>query len=150
MAARALKIRPFRETAASAAVALWRDCGLIRPWNDPYKDIERKSHCQPELFLVGNLPADSQGADVLVATAMAGYDGHRGSVYYLAVAPGHQQMSLGRALMEEVEQRLLALGCPKVNVLVRTSNASVLSFYDKLGYVQDDAFSLGKRLIPDI
>lgn len=150
MAVRALKIRPFWETDASAAVALWRDCGLIRPWNDPYKDIERKSHCQPELFLVGNLPADSQGADVLVATAMAGYDGHRGSVYYLAVAPGHQQMALGRTLMEEVEQRLLALGCPKVNVLVRTSNASVLSFYDKLGYVRDDAFSSGKRLIPDI
>lgn len=59
-------------------------------------------------------------------------------------------MALGRTLMEEVEQRLLALGCPKVNVLVRTSNASVLSFYDKLGYVRDDAFSLGKRLIPDI
>ena len=59
-------------------------------------------------------------------------------------------MALGRTLMEEVEQRLLALGCPKVNVLVRTSNASVLSFYDKLGYVRDDAFSSGKRLIPDI
>lgn len=150
MAVRALKIRPFRETDASAAVALWRDCGLIRPWNDPYKDIERKSHCQPELFLVGTLSADSQGADVLVATAMAGYDGHRGSVYYLAVASGHQQMALGRALMEEVEQRLLALGCPKVNVLVPTSNASVPSFCDKLGYARDDAFSLGKRLIPDI
>ena len=150
MAARALKIRSFRATDTPAAVALWRDCGLIRPWNDPYKDIERKSHCQPELFLVGTLPADGQEADVLVATAMAGYDGHRGSVYYLAVAPGHQQMALGRTLMEEVEQRLLALGCPKVNVLVRTSNASVLSFYDKLGYARDDAFSLGKRLIPDI
>lgn len=150
MAARALKIRSFRETDTPDAVALWRDCGLIRPWNDPYKDIERKSHCQPDLFLVGTLPADGQEADVLVATAMAGYDGHRASVYYLAVAPGHRQMALGRTLMEEVKQRLLALGCPKVNVLVRTSNASVLSFYDKLGYVRDDAVSLGKRLIPDI
>ena len=150
MAARALKIRSFRKTDTSAAVALWRDCGLIRPWNDPYKDIQRKSHRRPELFLVGTLPADDQGADVLVATAMAGYDGHRGSVYYLAVAPGQRQMAIGCTLMEEVEDCLLALGCPKVNVLVRTSNASVLSFCNKLGYARDDAFSLGKRLIPDI
>ena len=106
MAVRALKIRSFREADTSAAVALWRECGLVRPWNDPYKDIERKGHCQPELFLVGTLPADGQGADVLVATAMAGYDGHRGSVYYLAVAPGHQQMAIGRTLMEGVEHPL--------------------------------------------
>lgn len=149
MAVRVFSIRSFREADAPAAVALWSDCGLIRPWNDPHKDIERKSQCQPELFLVGTLP-DECGSDVLVATAMAGYDGHRGSVYYLAVAPGYQQMALGRTLMDEVERRLLAIGCPKVNVLVRKSNASVLSFYDKLGYARDDAFSLGKRLIPDI
>lgn len=148
MAVRALKIRPFWETDASAAVALWRDCGLIRPWNDPYKDIERKRSFQPGLFLVAT-QADAAGVEVLVGSAMAGYDGHRGSVYYLAVAPGRQRAALGRRLMQEVEQRLLALGCPKVNVLVRTSNVQVLGFYDALGYARDEAFCLGKRLIPD-
>lgn len=142
-------IRAFREADTSAAVALWRDCGLVRPWNDPHKDIERKNRCQPELFLVGTLP-DARGGEALVATAMAGYDGHRGSVYYLAVARAQQHLAVGRTMMQEVERRLLALGCPKVNVLVRTGNADVLGFYDKLGYTRDDVFSVGKRLIPDV
>ena len=128
----ALQIRPFEVGDESAAVALWRDCGLLRPWNDPHKDIAR------------------DGENVLVGTAMGGYDGHRGSVYYLAVAPGRQRLAIGRSLMERVEQQLLAMGCPKINVLVRTTNVQVIAFYEKLGYARDDAFSLGKRLIPDL
>jgi len=143
-------IRSFGAADEAAAVALWRDCGLVRPWNDPHKDIARKLLVQPELFLVAVVPARDGMAERLVGTAMAGYDGHRGSVYYLAVAPGHQRLALGRRLMAEVEQRLLRLGCPKVNVLVRTSNARVLHFYDALGYARDEAFSLGRRLIPDL
>lgn len=133
----------------AAAVALWRDCGLLRPWNDPHKDIARKQSVQPELFLVALAPGPD-GVPVLVGTAMAGYDGHRGSVYYLAVAPGHQRLAIGRSLMVQVEQQLLAMGCPKLNVLVRTTNVQVVAFYEKLGYARDDAFSLGKRLIPDL
>ncbi|AYM95732.1 GNAT family acetyltransferase [Acidovorax sp. 1608163] len=148
MPAVALCIRTFDSADESEVVALWHACGLVRPWNDPYKDIERKRSFQPGLFLVAT-QADAAGVEVLVGSAMAGYDGHRGSVYYLAVAPEHQRAALGRRLMQEVEQRLLALGCPKVNVLVRTSNVQVLGFYDALGYAQDEAFCLGKRLIPD-
>ena len=133
----------------AAAVALWRDCGLLRPWNDPHKDIARKQSVQPELFLVALAPGPD-GVPVLVGTAMAGYDGRRGSVYYLAVAPGHQRLAIGRSLMAQVEQQLLAMGCPKLNVLVRTTNVQVVAFYEKLGYARDDAFSLGKRLIPDL
>lgn len=59
-------------------------------------------------------------------------------------------LPLAAALMERVEQRLLAMGCPKINVLVRTTNVQVIAFYEKLGYARDDAFSLGKRLIPDL
>ena len=143
-----VRIRAFEVADEAAAVALWRDCGLVRPWNDPHKDIARKLLVQPELFLVATVA--HEGEDRLVGTAMAGYDGHRGSVYYLAVAPGHQRLALGRQLMAEVEERLLAMGCPKTNVLVRTGNAQVLGFYDKLGYERHEAFSLGKRLIPDI
>lgn len=145
----ALRIRPFGAEDAAAAVALWRDCGLLRPWNDPHKDIARKQSVQPELFLVALAPG-GDGVDVLVGTAMAGYDGHRGSVYYLAVAPGRQRLAIGRSLMAQVEQQLLAMGCPKINVLVRTTNVQVVAFYEKLGYARDDAFSLGKRLIPDL
>ncbi len=67
-----LKIRPFEESDRPHVVKLWDDCGLSRPWNDPDKDISRKLSVQPELFFVG----ESDGK--LVATAMAGYDGHRG------------------------------------------------------------------------
>jgi ribosomal protein S18 acetylase RimI-like enzyme len=136
-------VRPFRREETDAVVDLWRRCGLTRPWNDPRRDIERKLSVQPELFLV--LERDA----VLVATAMAGYDGHRGWVYYLAVEPALQGAGVGRALMVEVEARLLALGCPKVNVQVRGGNEPVAAFYHQLGYAEDGATGFGKRLIPD-
>lgn len=136
-------IRSFDRADTEQVVDLWRRCGLTRPWNDPHRDIERKLAVQPELFLV----LDRDGA--VVATAMAGYDGHRGWVYYLAVDPGLQGAGLGRTMMAEVEQRLTALGCPKVNVQVRGGNEVAGGFYDRLGYRPDGATGLGKRLIPD-
>lgn len=138
-----LQIKPFQLADESAVVRLWADCGLVRPWNDPHKDIRRKLTVQPELFLVGLLDAQ------LVATIMAGYDGHRGWVNYLAVAESCRRKGFGRVLMHEIEQRLKTMGCPKLNMQVRTSNAAVLAFYARLGYAQDEAVSLGKRLIPD-
>jgi len=136
-------IRAFRQGDEDAVVALWQECGLTRPWNDPGKDIARKMTVQPELFLVGLVE------NKLVATLMAGYEGHRGWVNYLAVAREHRRQGFGRVLMQEAEERLLALGCPKVNIQVRASNAEALGFYRGIGYVQDEAVSLGKRLIPD-
>lgn len=138
-----MEIRSYRAADEAAVIALWQACGLTRPWNDPRKDIARKLAEQPELFLVGTVAGE------LVATAMAGYDGHRGWVYYLAVAPAHRRKSFGRALMQEVERRLLARGCPKVNLQVRAGNAAALEFYRKLGYSVDETVSLGRRLIPD-
>lgn len=138
-----LRLRSFHADDESAVIALWHECGLVRPWNDPQRDITRKLTQQPELFLVGTI--DGQ----VVATAMIGYDGHRGWVYYLAVAQQHRKLAIGRTLMDAAEKRLIALGCPKINLLVRTSNEQVLAFYDRLGYTRDDAVSLGKRLIPD-
>ena len=136
-------IRSFRTSDEDAVIALWRECGLTRAWNDPRKDITRKLTVQPELFLVGELDAK------VIATLMAGYEGHRGWVNYLAVAPQHRRKGFGRVLMQEAEERLLALGCPKLNIQVRNSNAEALAFYRGIGYVQDEAISLGKRLIPD-
>jgi ribosomal protein S18 acetylase RimI-like enzyme len=138
-----MEIRPFREADEAQVVALWRACGLTRPWNDPHKDIARKLQVQRELFLV----AEEGGA--IVASVMAGYEGHRGWVNYLAVDAAHRRGGLGARLMRHVEDLLLARGCPKLSLLVRTSNADVLAFYRTLGYAQDDAIPLGKRLIPD-
>jgi len=138
-----MRIRSFQPADAEAAIALWERCGLTRPWNDPRKDIARKLRVQPELFLVGEIDGR------IVATAMAGYEGHRGWVNYLAIEPAAQRSGLGRALMTEIERLLLDRGCPKLNVQVRATNASAVEFYRSLGYALDDVVSLGKRLEPD-
>ena len=114
-----MRIRPFEFADEPAVIALWEECKLTRPWNDPHKDIARKLAVQPELFLVGVI------------------DRFRGQ--------GHA----ARALMQHVEALLLERGCPKVSLLVRNSNREALEFYRHLGYAQDEAVSLGKRLIPD-
>jgi len=138
-----MNIRTFQPADEAAVVALWHECKLTRPWNDPHKDIARKLAVQPELFLVGT----ADGA--LIASVMAGYEGHRGWVNYLAVAPRHRGRGFGRALVEHVERLLLERGCPKVGLLVRNSNKEAAEFYRRLGYAQDESISLGKRLIAD-
>jgi len=136
-------IRGFDENDRDAVVRLWQRCELTRPWNDPHRDIDRKLSVQPELFLVGE--ADG----VVVASVMAGYDGHRGWLNLLAVDPDHQRRGYARELVAAAEQRLTTLGCPKLNLQVRATNHAVLAFYDSIGYRPDDVVSLGKRLIPD-
>lgn len=138
-----MEIRPFAPQDEPAVVALWLQCDLTRPWNDPHKDIARKLRVQPELFLVGVLKGE------VVASVMAGYEGHRGWVNYLAVAPRCRGQGFARVLMAEVEKLLFARGCPKISLLVRNSNAEAFGFYRHLGYLQDDSVSLGKRLIAD-
>ena len=138
-----MKVRTFQSGDEAAVVALWEECKLTRPWNDPHKDIARKLAVQPELFLVGTL----DGA--VMASVMAGYEGHRGWMNYLAVAPRHRGRGYGRALVEHVERLLLERGCPKVGLLVRNSNKEAAEFYRRLGYAQDESISLGKRLIAD-
>jgi ribosomal protein S18 acetylase RimI-like enzyme len=137
-------IRPFSRADTDAVVTLWTDCGLVRPWNDPLADIERKLSEQPELFLVG---VDEGGT--VIATAMAGFDGHRGWVHYLAVDPTLQRKGFGRQLMAEVERLLVERGCPKLSLQIRDDNTKVIGFYRGLGYGQDNVISLGKRLILD-
>jgi len=139
----AVDIRPFGAADEDAVVALWEACGLVRPWNDPRRDIARKLTVQPELFLV------AVDGDAIVGAGMAGFGGHRGWVNYLAVAPGRRRLGVGAALMHAFEERLRALGCPKVNLQVRAGNDDVLAFYARLGYSEDPVVSLGKRLIPD-
>lgn len=138
-----IDIRPFEPSDTEAVVTLWQEVGLTRPWNNPYQDIRRKMTVQPELFLVAT------DADDLVGTVMAGYDGHRGWLYYLATAPARTGQGIGRRLVETAEERLLAMGCPKVQLLVRPENGGVHDFYATLGYEPFDSWTTGKRLIAD-
>ena len=144
----ALQIRPFEAGDESATVALWRDCGLLRPWNDPHKDIARKQAVQPGLFLVALLQG-RDGENVLVGTAMGGYDGHRGSAYYLGVHPEYRGRGIANALLNRLEKKLIARGCPKIQIMVREDNDVVLGMYERLGYEHADVLTLGKRLIED-
>ncbi len=135
-----VEIRPYRAEDEAEVVALWHDCKLVVPWNDPRRDIALKMAWQPELFLVATVDED------VVATVMAGYEGHRGWINYLAVAPSMQRQGLGQLLMEEVETRLAQLGCPKINLQIRTSNKDVITFYQSIGYEVNDVIGMGKRL----
>ena len=136
-----LVIRPFQASDKAAVIDLWHRCNLVVPWNDPDEDIMTKLAFQPELFLVGTLD------ERVVATVMAGYEGHRGWINYLAVDPGCQRQGIGRRIMEKAQETLHALGCPKINLLVRATNTGVIAFYEKLGFKQDNVVSMGKRLI---
>ena len=136
-------IRAFEPSDEDAIVALWEEAGLTRPWNDPRADIRRKLTVQPELFLV------AVEAEEVVGSVMAGYDGHRGWLYYLAAAASHRGRGVGRALVAEAERLLEATGCPKVQLMVRPDNTGARGFYDALGYEPFQTWATGRRLIVD-
>jgi len=138
-----LQIRPFTEGDEAQVVDLWARCGLLRPWNDPRKDIARKLRVQRELFLVG------VDGDRIAGTVMAGYEGHRGWINYLAVDPGRRRQGFARALMGAAEERLRALGCAKINLQIRQDNSEAIAFYRRLGFAEDASVSMGKRLERD-
>lgn len=140
-----MQIRAFAGGDTDEAVALWRLCDLMRPWNDPHADIARKPLVQRDLFLVGV----EEGNGQIVGSIMGGYEGHRGWVNYLAVHPDARGVGHGRALMADLEKLLLSLGCPKVNLQVRADNSDALAFYAADGYGIDASVNLGKRLITD-
>ena len=138
-----MTIRPYLTGDENAITELWHKCNLLRPWNNPKKDIERKLKVHPELFLVGLIESK------VVAAVMGGYEGHRGWVNYLAVDPDYQRKGLGRQIMEAVEAEIEAMGCPKINLLVRTDNLAATSFYESIGYKVDQVVNMGKRLVED-
>jgi ribosomal protein S18 acetylase RimI-like enzyme len=138
-----LQIRPFCRDDETAVVSLWQACNLVVPHNNPHRDIARKLRVNPEWFLVGELGGK------IIATCMAGYEGHRGWINYLAVAPAHQRRGYARRIMEEAERLLRQAGCPKVNLQVRASNRGVIEFYRNVGFEVDKVVSMGKRLESD-
>jgi len=136
-------IRQYEAIDRNSVIELWRQCGLVVPQNDPERDIERKLKVNPEWFLVGELEGH------IVATCMAGYEGHRGWINYLAVAPKYRRQGFAAKLMQGAERVLRKAGCPKINLQIRTSNSDVIEFYKAIGYSIDDVVSMGKRLEQD-
>jgi len=136
-------IRQFVPNDTNRVIFIWEQCDLVRNWNNPNFDIQRKLNFQKELFFVGLLN------DEIIATAMFGYDGHRGWLNYFAVLPNFQKRGFGKKLMTFGEMALIEKGCPKLNLQIRNDNTKAINFYKKVGYKEDAAVSFGKRLIED-
>ena len=136
-----MKIMPLPENLFRAAVQLWRDSGLTRPWNDPEADL-RRAVAGPSSTVLAALDDSQQ----LAATAMVGHDGHRGWVYYLAVDPALRGRGLGREMMEACEMWVHAQQIPKIQLMVRTTNEAAVGFYGHLGYANSEVIVLGRRL----
>ncbi|MGI9304320.1 MAG: GNAT family acetyltransferase [Gammaproteobacteria bacterium] len=136
-----MDIRTYRDTDQQAVADLWREVFPDAPaHNVPERDIAIKLAVQRELFFVA-----TEGAQ-LVGTAMAGFDGHRGWVYYLAVAPEHRRRGIGKALMNHAEHALYSAGCPKLNLMIRAGNEDVVAFYRRLGYEIEDRICMARKL----
>jgi ribosomal protein S18 acetylase RimI-like enzyme len=123
-----------------AVVRLWERCDLTRPWNDPQADLAHARSTPASAVLVARAEGE------LIASVMVGYDGHRGWVYYLAVAPEARRRGMGRRMMQAAEAWLREREAPKIQLMVRATNAAVIGFYERLGLERQDVVTLGKRL----
>jgi ribosomal protein S18 acetylase RimI-like enzyme len=136
-----VRIEPLPEALYDAAITLWHDSGLTRPWNDPQADLLRAASGSASALLA------AVGDDgCLLATAMVGHDGHRGWVYYLAVDAAARGRGLGRRMMEACEAWVQSRGIPKIQLMVRATNMAAVGFYEHLGYADADVVVLGRRL----
>jgi ribosomal protein S18 acetylase RimI-like enzyme len=147
MSAASITIRAFDQADTEAVLALWLQAfpeynDTTRPHRNPRLSIANKLCTQPELFFV----ATRGETGAIVGTAMAGYDGHRGWLYSLAVAPEARRLGIGTRLVRHAESALAAMGCLKLNLQVLADKPEVIAFYDALGYRTDAVVSLGKRL----
>jgi len=124
----------------AAVIALWEDCGLTRPWNDPARDFRLAVEGTTSAILI------LRGEAGLAACVMVGFDGHRGWVYYLAVAPERRRAGLGGRMMAAAEAWLRARGAPKIQLMVRDDNEAALSFYEALGLERQKVVVLGRFL----
>jgi len=136
-------IRACRAGDENEIIDLWLQCNLIVSHNHPGHDFRRKLKVNPEWFFAGVLESK------IIATCMAGYEGHRGWINYLAVAPDYRRQGIATQMMQTAEARLRKAGCPKINLQVRASNKEIIRFYESIGYSDDAVVSLGKRLIHD-
>jgi ribosomal protein S18 acetylase RimI-like enzyme len=133
-------IDEIRDADVAGVVALWQDCGLARPWNDPHRDVADARRNPTSTILV------ARDGERVEGSAMAGYEGHRGWLYYVAVAPDQRATGLGRRVVTAAEDWLRAAGAHKARLMVRTTNSAVLGFYASLGYADAECTVLGRDL----
>lgn len=133
-------VRHAEQTDKFKVIALWRACGLTRPWNLPEEDFDFALGGPSSTVLV------AESGDQIIGSALVGHDGHRGTVYYISISPDRQSSGLGKTLMNAAEDWLRDRGVWKVNLLVRRDNAAAVQFYEKQGYGDQDCIALGKRL----
>jgi ribosomal protein S18 acetylase RimI-like enzyme len=137
-----LTVRSYDPADFEKVVALWEACELTRPWNDPASDIEFCVGSENSILLVGVAGSESK----IVATAMVGHDGHRGWIYYVAVAPEHQEKGGGRQIMAYAERWLAQRGVPKAMLMIRETNKKVMGFYERLGYAVEERVVMARWL----
>ena len=136
-------IREYQPKDEQQVIDLWFACKLVVPWNNPELDIKRKLQVNPELFLVGEIE------NQIIASVMGGYEGHRGWINYLAVLPEYQKKGYAKEIMSAIEQKLKNIGCPKINLQIRSNNEAVIKFYESIGYFDEHMTSMGKKLSED-
>lgn len=137
-----IAIRPYVDTLhRGQVVALWEAVFAYETaHNKPGLAIDKKLAVDDQLFFVAI--AD----DAVVGTVMAGYDGHRGWIYSVAVAPAHRRQGIGSRLVAHAERALTSKGCVKINLQILEGNESVTAFYSKLGYTLEKRINMGKRI----
>ncbi len=137
-------IRPIRNGEEGEVAALWRVCGLVRPWNDPLRDIESaRANASFDIFVA----VSREGGGRIAGSVMAGYEGHRGWVYYVAVAPEHRSQGLGERLMRHAEGWLREIGAPKAMLMIREENEALRRFYEGLGYGVEKRTVMSRRTV---
>lgn len=137
-----LTVRSYAPADFEKVVALWEACELTRAWNDPASDIEFCVGSENSILLVGVAGGESK----IAATAMVGHDGHRGWIYYVAVAPEHQEKGGGREIMAYAERWLAQRGVPKAMLMIRETNKKVMGFYERLGYAVEERVVMARWL----
>lgn len=139
-------ITPFQNaTHRSQVISLWETVfGYEAAHNNPGLVIDKKIAVDDQLFFVA--AADT----AVVGTIMAGYDGHRGWIYSVAVAPSNRRQGIGSQLLSHAERALISKGCLKINLQIMEGNESVSAFYSALGYSVEKRISLGKRIPENI
>lgn len=133
-----IRIREFAYAADyDAAIDLWKTSGAgIRVGaSDAPAEIQKKLKRDPDLFLVAELGGR------LIGTVIGGFDGRRGMIYHLAVAPEFRRQGLASRLMSEIETRLKQKGCIRAYLIVRPDNQEAMTFYEQIGWgLLDDQF----------
>tara|TARA_R110000772_G_scaffold60328_13_gene136196 strand:+ start:1014 stop:1424 length:411 start_codon:yes stop_codon:yes gene_type:complete len=135
-----MQISSAKESDRDEVIALWEACGLTRPWNDPSADYNLALANETSAILLAHIEGE------LAASVLTGFDGHRGWVYYLAVAPDFRKQGLGRTMMAAAEHWLRERNAPKIQLMVRDDNEAAIGFYKALGYDVQPVVTIGRRL----